>query len=155
MVEKIKRITCTRCGKSIDLRVLPNKDFDGIGRVEVFEKAKGWYERFNSHKEIDLCPECAAKSQALWEAFINEENIKGQKDSERIVVQTPAGNITAKQVPDTEYPGIIIELEGQDGRPGVIMEYDPEKKDVIIRVWGKEDPDGDPIYVVGIGDKEE
>lgn len=48
-----------------------------------------------------------------------------------------------------------MELESQNGRPGVIMEYDPEKEDVFVRVWGKDNPDGDPIYVVGIGDKED
>lgn len=152
MVEKIKRITCSRCGKSIELK---DKDFDSIGRTEVFKKTKGWYVRFNGHSDVDLCPECAAMSDSLWNTFISGGDFNDQKDSEKIVVPTTAGKITAKQTPDPEYPGIIMELESKNGRPGVIMEYDPEKEEVFVRVWGKDDPDGDLIYVVEIGGKED
>ena len=102
-----------------------------------------------------LFPECGAVCESPWDAFISGEDFKEQKDPDSIVVSTTAGNITAKQTPDSEYPGIIMELESQNGRPGVIMEYDPEKEDIFVRVWGKDNPDGDPIYVVGIGGKED
>lgn len=151
----VKKITCTRCGRSIELKALPDEGYGGIGKVEVFEKAKGWTEHFNGHKDIDLCPECSAVCQSVWDAFISGTDLRTEQHSEGIAVPTPAGNITAKQTPDPEYPGIIVELESKNERPGVTMEYDSDEEDVIIRVWGKEDPDGDPVCVARIGGKED
>ena len=144
MQKIIKKIICSRCGRTIELPALPNeKDL-------VFAEAEGWCEHINNLKGSDLCPDCYAVYQSVWKEFLWCDKMpKG------LSVVTPAGKITAKQGPDSDYPGIIMELESKNGRPGVTMEYDPEEKDVIIRVWGKEDPDGDPICVARIGGKDD
>lgn len=69
--------------------------------MELFKKTKGWYVRSNGFEDIDLCPECGAVCESLWDAFISGEDFKEQKDPDRIVVSTTAGNITAKQTPDS------------------------------------------------------
>lgn len=68
-------------------------------------------------------------------------------------VPTEAGKIHAKILPDKEYPGIALLLD-TPGEPGAIMEYDPYKKIVQMRVYGKEDPDGDPIYLLPMSGNE-
>ena len=70
----------------------------------------------------------------------------------KLYVDTPVGKIAAAILKDDEYPGIALLLENIDGQPGVIMEYDPGKKCVQVRVYGKEDPDGDPIHVIDMSE---
>lgn len=68
-------------------------------------------------------------------------------------VDTPAGPITAKASGDPEYPGIWVTYDGGDGEPGALLEYTPSEVDgnmnvhkcVMLRVYGPEDPDGDPV----------
>lgn len=68
---------------------------------------------------------------------------------EEIEIDTPIGKITATILPDTEYVGIALLYES-DGQPGAIMEYDPENKCVQLRIYGADDPDGDPVSVIKI-----
>lgn len=70
----------------------------------------------------------------------------------KLYVNTPVGKIAASVLQDEEYPGIALLLENVDGQPGVIMEYNPGKKCVQVRVYGKDDPDGDPIQVLDISE---
>lgn len=70
----------------------------------------------------------------------------------KLYVNTPVGKIAASVLQDEEYPGIALLFENEDGQPGVIMEYNPEKKCVQVRVYGKYDPDGDPIQVLGMSE---
>ena len=67
---------------------------------------------------------------------------------QEISVETPDGMITAKIIPDLEYPGISLEFCGKDGCPGAILEYSPTVCGVQLRVYGKDEPDGDPIHVI-------
>lgn len=71
------------------------------------------------------------------------------KYSEKIEVETPLGKIFSTVISDKEYPGVAL-LYDISGQPGVIMEYDPEKKCIRVRVFGPEDPEGDPINVIRI-----
>lgn len=63
-----------------------------------------------------------------------------------IVVETPKGTITATRSPDNEYPGIMVEI-GNSGEinPGAMLEYTSDSNKVMLRVYGKEEPEGDPI----------
>ena len=65
------------------------------------------------------------------------------------MVNTPIGNIEAIVLPDTEYPGILVEFhsDGENTGPGAILEYDPVKVKTQLRVYGKDDPEGDPVAV--------
>lgn len=70
---------------------------------------------------------------------------------EGIRVETPHGVIRALKIPDNEYPGISLELVTKDhGEPGAIMEFNPNTRSVNLRVYGKNDPDGDPIDIFGM-----
>ena len=63
-----------------------------------------------------------------------------------LAVHTDAGKIHAKIMPDKEYKGISL-LFDDKGQPGAILEYDPYEKKIRLRVYGKEDPDGDPVAI--------
>ena len=80
------------------------------------------------------------------------ECLKCMEPSPSFVVHTPQGNITAKQMPDKEYPGICLEIESPyvNGRPGCIIEYDPNQNVFQIRIFGEKDSDGDPIEVIRV-----
>lgn len=69
-----------------------------------------------------------------------------------MAINTPLGTIFAKQIPDEEYPGIELAFSDNkcSGGPGVILEYNPLKKGIVLRVYGPNDPDGDPISVIRI-----
>nr|WP_303182493.1 hypothetical protein [Lachnoclostridium phocaeense] len=69
---------------------------------------------------------------------------------EELSVNTPHGILKATVMPDEEYPGILTELIGPDGSPGVSVEYNPEEDAIIVRVFGKDDPDGDPVFITHI-----
>ena len=67
-------------------------------------------------------------------------------------VDTPAGPIVAKVMPDKEYPGIIVENEEGDGQPAAILEYSPTafgntKSCMQLQVYDVRDPDDDPVAV--------
>lgn len=68
-------------------------------------------------------------------------------NTEDIIVGTPKGEIVAKVIPDQEYPGISLEYVDEDGCPGAIMEYSPKINGIQLRVYGKSDPNGDPIEI--------
>lgn len=68
-------------------------------------------------------------------------------NTEDIIVGTPKGEIVAKVIPDQEYPGISLEYVNEDGCPGAIMEYSPKIGEIQLRVYGKSDPNGDPIEI--------
>ena len=67
-------------------------------------------------------------------------------------VDTPAGPIVAKVMPDKEYPGIIVENEEGDGQPAAILEYSPTafgntKSCMQLQVYDVRDPDDDPVAI--------
>lgn len=70
---------------------------------------------------------------------------------ENLSINTPVGDITAQVIPDKEYPGIGL-FFNSPGQPGVIMEYDPIKDHIQIRIYGKEDPEGDPVSIMRLSD---
>lgn len=65
-------------------------------------------------------------------------------------VMTPEGTISATVMSDPKYPGICLEYEGEDGCPGAVLEYSPTAGCVQLRVYGKDDPDGDPLDIYQI-----
>lgn len=80
------------------------------------------------------------------------KDMRDMKYQKKIEVETPLGKIFSTVIPDKEYPGVAL-LYDISGQPGVIMEYDPEKKCIrvrVLRVFGPEDPEGDPINVIRI-----
>lgn len=75
-----------------------------------------------------------------------EEKFKpGRKKMLR--VETKLGPIRASIIPDNEYPGIELSFEGGNGEPGATMEYSPVSDSINLRVYSKNDPDGDPIDI--------
>lgn len=70
-----------------------------------------------------------------------------KEKSLNLTVKTPIGKIFAKEIPDKEFPGIAL-LYDNAGQPGAIMDYDPEKKSIQVRVYDAADPEGDPITVI-------
>ncbi len=66
-------------------------------------------------------------------------------DNQKLIVNTPIGNVEARIMPDEEYPGIaLVFAEKGTGEPGAIMEYDPDKRAVLLRVYSADEPDGEP-----------
>ena len=75
------------------------------------------------------------------------------KMNRQIRVKTPHGVIRASSMNDMEYPGIELSLETNgNGEPGAIMEYSPVKDCVILRVYGINDPDGDPSEIFSMSE---
>jgi hypothetical protein len=68
---------------------------------------------------------------------------------QKISIKTPLGEIFATPIPDQEYPGIFLGFSqnSEGGEPGVILEYDPLKNCIQARVYGPNDPDGDPMDI--------
>ena len=108
--------------------------------------------------QAETCPVCGQYAYItgvdrsyltlLDEFIIDPENPKREAQQREISVETPDGTITAKIMPDLEYPGISLEFCGKDGCPGAILEYSPTVCGVQLRVYGKDEPDGDPIHVI-------
>ena len=73
-------------------------------------------------------------------------------ESHKMHIQTPAGAIEAKVLPDDEYPGIALLYEGEgSGEPGAIMEYTQTGENaghVQLRIYSKENPDDDPWNIL-------
>lgn len=63
-----------------------------------------------------------------------------------LTVDTKIGKIYAKTVPGS-FPGILIECETSNtaGSPGALLEYDETKKKMMLRVYGIQNPYGNPI----------
>lgn len=63
-----------------------------------------------------------------------------------LTVDTKIGKIYAKTVPGS-FPGILIECETSNtaGTPGALLEYDETKKKMMLRVYGIQNPYGNPI----------
>ncbi|MCC2253579.1 hypothetical protein LKD70_03860 [Ruminococcus sp. CLA-AA-H200] len=80
--------------------------------------------------------------------------VQSGENRKKIIVKTPHGNIRASQILDNEYPGIELSLVTQGfGEPGAIMEYSPTTECVNLRVYGMENPDGDPIEIFAMSHK--
>lgn len=67
-------------------------------------------------------------------------------------VETPAGPIMAKVMPDDEYPGIIVMNEKEPGQPAAILEYNPTADDntkscMELRVHDETNPDDEPVAI--------
>lgn len=67
-------------------------------------------------------------------------------------VETPAGPIMAKVMPDDEYPGIIVMNEKEPGQPAAILEYSPTadgdtKSCMQLRVYDEVNPDDEPVAI--------
>lgn len=69
-----------------------------------------------------------------------------------LTVDTKIGKIYAKTVPGS-FPGILIECETSNtaGTPGALLEYDETKKKMMLRVYGIQNPYGNPIEKDKIG----
>lgn len=72
-----------------------------------------------------------------------------------IQVYTPDGVLEAKQMPDDNYPGICISLISESNKElsAVIMEYNPVENGVMLRVYGPEDPDGEPRTIIRMNEE--
>ena len=68
---------------------------------------------------------------------------------EEVKVVTPAGEIKVVENPDSDYPGVWIQINGQDL---VLVDYDEEEDTHFVRVWTKErDEKGiDPLVKIDI-----
>ena len=80
------------------------------------------------------------------------EAVKRKFGITELKVDTPAGPIVAKVMPDKEYPGIIVENEEGDGQPAAILEYSPTafgntKSCMQLQVYDVRDPDDDPVAI--------
>ena len=75
-----------------------------------------------------------------------EEKFEPGKKKE-LRVKTKLGSIRASIIPDKEYPGIELSFEGGNGEAGAIMEYSPTTDSINLRVYSKNEPDGDPIDI--------
>lgn len=80
------------------------------------------------------------------------EAVKKKYGLSELKVDTPAGPIVAKVMPDKEYPGIIVENEDGDGQPAAILEYSPTafgdtKSCMQLQVYDVRDPDDDPVAI--------
>ena len=67
-------------------------------------------------------------------------------------VQTPAGPIVAKVMPDEDYPGIIVMNEKEPGQPSAILEYDSTafedaKSCMQLCVYDETNPDDEPVAI--------
>lgn len=75
---------------------------------------------------------------------------------EELYVDTPAGQIVARKSPDRDYPGIWILNKSVPGTPGALMAYSEDGswgvKGMNLIVYGPEDPDGDPVAIIPMGD---
>ena len=75
-----------------------------------------------------------------------EEKFKPGRKKE-LRVETKLGSIRASIIPDKEYPGIELSFEDGNGEPGAIMEYSPTTDSINLRIYSKNEPDGDPIDI--------
>lgn len=80
------------------------------------------------------------------------EAVKKKYGLSELKVDTPAGPIVAKVMPDKEYPGVIVENEDGDGQPAAILEYSPTafgntKSCMQLQVYDVRDPDDDPVAI--------
>lgn len=68
-----------------------------------------------------------------------------------IKVNTPVGLIKAVESPDRNNPGIIVQFFTKDGREmsACSMQYMEETEKVETKIWGKDEPEGDPAYETG------
>lgn len=69
-----------------------------------------------------------------------------------IHVNTPAGPIIAKEMPDEDYPGIVVMNEKEPGQPAEILEYSDSaygdtKSCMQLRVYDVKDPDDEPVAI--------
>ena len=76
-------------------------------------------------------------------------NADGQQE---LRVQTPAGPIVAKAMPDDNYPGIIVMNEKEPGQPAAILEYSPTaaedtKSCMQLDVYDEANPDDEPVAI--------
>lgn len=70
-------------------------------------------------------------------------------------VQTPAGPILVKEIPEPEYPGVVVMNEKEPGQPAVVFEFSPTacgdtRSCMEALVYPMEDPCDDPIiHIMG------
>lgn len=122
---------------------------DGI-KAEIKNIARQFEEKYPAEIWDSQASECHLDYIEEIGEFAESELIKvfgRQAVKSGIAVDTPLGHITAEVMPDKEYLGITVLFKGTAGEPGAILEYDPEKKAVLLRVYGMEDPDGDPVGI--------
>lgn len=77
---------------------------------------------------------------------------KPAAEEQELRVQTPAGPIVAKVMPDEDYPGIIVMNEKEPGQPAAILEYSPTafgdtKSCMELRVYDEANPDDEPVAI--------
>ncbi|WP_456363694.1 hypothetical protein [Priestia aryabhattai] len=77
------------------------------------------------------------------------ETINTDKNNqvEKLSVLTPVGEITVKENPDPEYPGVWIQVNGQEL---VLVDYSAEEKTHFVRVWTKKRDDEGDDYIAKI-----
>ena len=75
-----------------------------------------------------------------------------QKDE--FTIATPAGMLRAVKSPDPDNPGIFIIQTGADGKEhgACLIEFDPAKSHMDLKVWSYQTPDSDPIHEIRMSD---
>lgn len=150
---------------------LKNLNISLYGVISWYDDANGQdgrYEIEENHVTV-LCQEDIAIRDADDDALVSELVRRGYNvmrpgsgnTRPAIYISTPAGQIKSEISPDTEYPGIWTTFEDPDGsEPGIILEYTPSEYDaemvrhkcVMLRVYSKDDPNGDPAAVFRMSD---
>lgn len=76
-------------------------------------------------------------------------------DENAVIVQTPGGTLKAVPSADDEYPGIVVTLLDSDGKEcgACVFEFDATQSHMSLKVWGHEDPDGDPIHDITMSEQ--
>lgn len=119
---------------------------------ELFEKQKEWLA-----EQVAVLEPSGSEASGIPEGILNMmdriQEAWENRGTPTITVNTPIGKIEARQIPDNEFPGILLcYAEEGCGEPGAIMEYDTIINRIIMRVYSKEDPDGDPESVYEMND---
>lgn len=117
------------------------------------EKAKNIYKEACHKLEIELSDDIVDLD--IWTDGASLRYSGGEENRIEVVkynlsvelsVETPAGTIYSKVMPDDEYIGIATLIRTL-GEPGTITEYDPEQKCIVTRVYSMDNPDGKPFII--------
>ena len=117
-----------------------NSKREGRRAESLVSYAKEIYKNLNGATETVTLRECIEIARNDFYEEVLKRFVSGS-----ISVSTSKGTVSAQIMPDNEYIGIgLFFKEPGTGEPGAIMEYNPDANAIQLRVWSKDNPDGDP-----------